>query len=232
MFSDQEKNMRACSECLGVLFLAAVLAPAFAEQGGTAGGQKGELQGPRFNAARFIKDFDKDGNGKLSREEAPPALRSHFEEIDTNKDGELNKQELEHHAARMAVRRPAAVEMLYIVVDTPETEVVTVQDLQRAYDFLRKLDRKHDGKIDPGAVAELREYRVQDRADTILKDLDRNNDGKISRDEARGILADEFDQIDTNKDGFLDKKELQKALTPVPEPDGTRERSPKLQEQK
>jgi Ca2+-binding EF-hand superfamily protein len=220
--------------CLGLIFLCAVGLPAaFAGQGASPGGQKATPQGPRFDPDRFIKDFDKNGDGKLSKEEAPPVLREHFAEIDTNKDGEISKEELEHHSAQMARRRPAAVEMLYIVVDTPETEVVTVQDLQKAYDFLRKLDRQHDGKIDPKAVAEFRQHRAQERGDAIIKDLDSNHDGKISRDEARGLLREDFDQIDTNKDGFLDRDELRKAFTPVPDaavPAG--ERPQKLQDEK
>ncbi len=226
--------MKKFAGYLGLIFLLAGSLPAVvADQDASAGGQKGTPQGPRFDAARFIKDFDKNNDGKLSKEELPPALREHFAQIDTNKDGQLSKEELDHHAAQMAMCRPAAVEMLYIVVDTPHNEVATVQDLQKAYDFLRKLDRNHDGKIDPQAVTELREHRTQERLNAILKDLDRDQDGKISRDEARGLLREEFGQLDTNKDGFLDRSELQKAFTPVTEPSSPAgERTQKLQDEK
>ncbi len=42
----------------------------------------------RFKAA------DKDGDGKLSKEEVPDHLKAHFEKIDANKDGKLCKEEL------------------------------------------------------------------------------------------------------------------------------------------
>jgi Ca2+-binding EF-hand superfamily protein len=44
--------------------------------------------------------------------------------------------------------------------------------------------------------------------DQILQRMDKNKDGKISKAEAEGPIADNFDRIDTNKDGFLDRKEL------------------------
>ena len=48
-----------------------------------------------------------------------------------------------------------------------------------------------------------------------------NHDGKISREEARGRLKRDFDKIDLNKDGFIDRDELlkaarERAATPPP----------------
>src|SRR5258708_33406629 len=42
----------------------------------------------------------------------------------------------------------------------------------------------------------------------MLQRMDTNKDGKISKSEAQGPLAANFDRFDTNKDGFLDKTEL------------------------
>jgi len=52
-----------------------------------------------------------------------------------------------------------------------------------------------------------RAQKMQER----LKAADKNGDGKISREEAAASLprlAKHFDEIDTNKDGFITKEEM------------------------
>jgi len=165
---------------------------------------------PRFDAARFIKDHDKNGDGKLSKEEMPATAQSEFAQIDTNKDGFITKDELQQHATRMAQQRPQLVEVIFYTIDFPE-EPVTMQELQTAYDQLRKLDKNNDGKIDESEVKNFREQRKKERTEAIISALDRNGDGKISKDEARGLWADNFAQLDKNGDGVLDRQEIEAA---------------------
>ena len=49
-----------------------------------------------------MKAADKDGDGKISRAEAAalPRIAKHFDEIDTNKDGFLTKEELQAYRAK------------------------------------------------------------------------------------------------------------------------------------
>lgn len=55
-----------------------------------------------------IKAADKDGDGKLSRAEAAalPRLAKHFDEIDTNKDGFITKEEMKAFHDKRAANRP------------------------------------------------------------------------------------------------------------------------------
>ena len=48
----------------------------------------------------------------------------------------------------------------------------------------------------------------------LLKEMDKNEDGKLSKDEVKGPLKDEFAKIDTDEDGFISKKEFEKAPKP------------------
>jgi len=64
--------------------------------------------------------------------------------------------------------------------------------------------RSHAGK---GAVK-----RIQNQIDERFAQFDQNNDGKVTRDEAPPAMAAFFDFLDTDKNGSLDKQEVQKAI--------------------
>lgn len=66
------------------------------------------------------------------------------------------------------------------------------------------------------AFAQNRQEQPRKRPsfEQLLKDLDSNGDGKLSKKEIKGPLKDNFDKIDTNKDGFLTEDELKKAPRP------------------
>lgn len=48
----------------------------------------------------------------------------------------------------------------------------------------------------------------------LLKDMDANDDGKLAKSELKGPLKDDFDTVDTDKDGFISEKEFKKAPKP------------------
>jgi Ca2+-binding EF-hand superfamily protein len=68
------------------------------------------LHGPQYNA---LARLDKDGDGLISRGEAQvaPRLAKHFDEIDTNKDGFLSKDEL-------AAARTKMKDAIFAYIDT------------------------------------------------------------------------------------------------------------------
>ena len=72
--------------------------------GGLAGGAgQGELN-PDAIVKRFIQKFDKNGDGKLQKDELPPALQQRFDELDTNHDGALDESELKAILPRLMRR--------------------------------------------------------------------------------------------------------------------------------
>jgi Ca2+-binding EF-hand superfamily protein len=174
--------------------------------------KKQEKTGLHFDVDRFIKEYDKNGDGFLQRDEVPAYLRDRFDELDTNKDGKLSREELEKGIVLLQPRRRPS-DVVFILIETSDCDDECAGELQQIYDTLRKLDKNKDGKIDPEELKAARQELLEERVDNIIKELDTNKDGKISRDEARGPIKRNFDKIDTNKDGFIDREELLKAAS-------------------
>ena len=77
---------------IAALLAASTAAVSYAE--GPADGAKGE-RGKKMH--EHFKSADKNGDGKISREEANasmPRVAKHFDDIDTNKDGFASKEEM------------------------------------------------------------------------------------------------------------------------------------------
>jgi Ca2+-binding EF-hand superfamily protein len=118
----------------------------------------------------LVKRFDKNGDGKLSKDELPAVLGKAFDAADKNGDGKLDRAGV---AAMQTLLRN-----VFTAGDQPKTPPPTAKELDKIIDGL-------------------------------LKQFDTNGDGKISRKEVTGpLVADNFDRLDLNKDGFLDRKEL------------------------
>ena len=61
---------------------------------------EGGPAGARFNSDEMWKQLDKNGDGSISKEEAPERMKENFDRIDANKDGKIDREE-----ARTAMER-------------------------------------------------------------------------------------------------------------------------------
>jgi Ca2+-binding EF-hand superfamily protein len=117
-----------------------------------------------------------------------------FSELDTNKDGSLNKSEVD--AAQIRAQQRATTELS-----------------QRVDDEFKRLDGDKNGQL---TLAEFRgatpAVRSNPNASTaIIQRLDTNKDGKITAEEFRAPRLAGFDRVDTNKDGTISADERSKA---------------------
>ena len=103
-------------------------------------------------------------------------------------------------------RRPS--DLVYLLIEMSDCDQGCQGELQQIYDVLRTLDKNKNGKIDPDELNAMRHQLIEQRADYLIKELDTNKDGKISRSEAKGQLKKDFDRIDVNKDGFIERIQL------------------------
>jgi Ca2+-binding EF-hand superfamily protein len=120
-----------------------------------------------------------------------------FSEIDTNKDGYVDRAEYESAEARAIATRRAQI----------------LKQRQAAF---KQLDKDKSGSLSltefNSAVA-AEPTRKPDATPRIVR-LDTNKDGKVSMAESRAPANAQFDRLDTNKDGILSVEEQKKPAKP------------------
>ncbi len=109
--------------------------------------------------AGMLMSFDRNGDGKLSREEVPERMQGLFDRGDKNHDGVLTADEIHE----LALHTPPPGETRGGGRDP----------------VVAALDANHDGVISKEEI---------DNAPATLRTLDRNGDGKLTADEFRALL--------------------------------------------
>jgi Ca2+-binding EF-hand superfamily protein len=163
--------------------------------------------------------FSNDGPNVPSLEERRTRARAEFQNLDTNRDGFIERAEAE-----------AVVQAEFNQYDTdrdnkvtePELRLIIQQVMQRAAAQRQQADaQRRQGLV---AINDFIELQLRE-----ADNLDKNGDGKVTRDEfvavvagppdgpqakglppyemRRQIALHRFQEIDTNKDGMLDRVE-------------------------
>ena len=117
---------------------------------------------------KTLMDFDKDGDGKLTKAEVPERMQGLFERGDLNKDGSLTKEELTRMAQAQAPSSTGG----------PGGRGGRGGFGPRGDQLLTALDANSDGVLSPEEVR---------NAPAALLRLDRNGDGSLMADEIRPI---------------------------------------------
>jgi Ca2+-binding EF-hand superfamily protein len=164
--------------------------------------------------------YDKNGDGKLTRDEVPERMQGIFARGDSNQDGVLTVDEIRKMSQAQSQQQQQQVR-------GQEGGGEPGRALRESFNqmgFIMReplymaLDTDHDGKISAGEIA---------AAPKSLLALDKNHDGQLTQDELlpagpppggdgrpRGFgnpqeMADRlFDQFDANKDGKLTREEM------------------------
>ena len=77
-----------------------------AERGKKSEGAKKRRKSGKGNAgARFFKKHDTDGDGAISRDEAPEKLKRRFDRLDANGDGKIDRAEFKKAAQRRGKKK-------------------------------------------------------------------------------------------------------------------------------
>ena len=147
-------------------------------------------------------DTNKDGTIDRSEAARHPGLAQRFDQLDANHDGRIDKTERPEHGMRgghgfagLDANKDGAID---------RSEAAKAPRLAERFD---QLDKNRDGRID-----KTERPQRAGRGGRLAR-LDTDHDGRLSRAEAGNTpMAKKFDQLDANRDGFVDRDEARAAF--------------------
>ena len=124
----------------------------------------------------------------VSRAQMTANAEAEFARVDANKDGQMNRTEIENYQRTSATARITA----------------------RNKALFAELDADKNGQISAVEFAKASPIPRPD-ASVVLR-IDANKDGQVSLAEHRGAALETFGRIDTNKDGTLTAAEYRAVM--------------------
>jgi Ca2+-binding EF-hand superfamily protein len=177
----------------------------------------------RKNRARSeFHSLDTNRNGFVERAEAEAVVHSEFNQYDTDRDNKVTEPEV-----RLIMQRSLARE----AAERQQIEARRRQGMTAIYNFIDmqleetdKLDKNNDGKVSQQEYAVLAGPADGPQAQGLLpydirrqlvmrkfQEIDTNKDGLLDRVEVTSYAVKRFLEMDTNKDRFLTEEELKQA---------------------
>ncbi|MEZ5354084.1 MAG: EF-hand domain-containing protein [Bryobacteraceae bacterium] len=205
-------------------------------RGGREGGPGGPGGPGGMDPAAMTKrllEFDRNGDGTLSKDEIPERMQGMIARGDLDKDGSLSAEELKKMAeapgpgARGSGReRPEGrggpegfrrMDPVMAALDADHDGNVSKSEIAGASKALAKLDRDRDGQLTPDEIRpEFGGGRGRgnpaEMVSHIFEERDANGDGQLSKDEMPPPMQENFSHFDANNDGLVSKKEMTDAM--------------------
>ena len=147
-------------------------------------------------AGMDFKQFDKNGDGKLTIDEVPAPVKERFQQLFDR----VGQKEI-----------PIDMIARYMAGERPTKDSDT-----RKMDAMKASDKSESMKSDlPEIKSSDTKKKPDDRAEglqTLIQQLDRNRDGKLSKEELPPRMKEFADRMDANGDGIIDAKEMAAAI--------------------
>ncbi|MGH7163369.1 MAG: EF-hand domain-containing protein [Planctomycetota bacterium] len=150
----------------------------------------------------LFRNADKDGDGKITREEWPLRPEA-FDRLDANGDGVVTADEAATAGPRKGEGRGGDDASHFLGRhDANRDGKVTKEEFPNETRFA-EIDADGDGVLSVGEVEEAMAKRRNESGYGFSEKYDLNGDGKVSREEFTGPAA-EFEKRDANHDGVID----------------------------
>lgn len=121
-------------------------------------GRTGRGGGGAFNAKEILSRLDKNGDGKISKDEAPERMKENFDRLDANKDGNIDAEEFARSAAAFGGRPGGA---------PPGAPVPGGGDAKAIEEVFTKHDANSDGKLTKDEIPEQQKEMFQRMLDRL-----------------------------------------------------------------
>ncbi len=206
---------------LAILFSSSLFALAcdgednVAAEGREAPLERGEEDAHRAHMEEKFARLDTDGSGTLSRAEASEhwlGRGDKFDRIDTDGDGELTKDELRAMHERKRGRHEDMRHQHFAELDANSNGTLSQDEAKGPLaEHFNEIDADGDGEL---TKDELKAFHKEHGGPHghppghVMEVLDENGNGTISKDEARGPMADDFAEIDADADGEVSGDEV------------------------
>jgi Ca2+-binding EF-hand superfamily protein len=163
----------------------------------------------RANPAKMMQKLDQNGDGQIALEEFKGNPKA-FKRMDFNQNGFLDLWEVEFRS----LRGPEQTKSFVKKMDADKNGGLCAAELPLPATLYARIDSDKNKLLTAAELGKRGQGRGKgnpQRMAQALKKMDTNSDGRVSRSEYKGPQK-RFERIDANKDGFLDKVEVDKFL--------------------
>jgi Ca2+-binding EF-hand superfamily protein len=168
--------------------------------------------------------LDANNDQMIARGEVPESARPAFDRLvklaDKNGDGKIEREEYRDMLLRARDSAASGQAGRFAAMDKDGDGKVSRQEFQGPAPMFDRVDADKDGFITKAEVAAFRPGPgTPAQLAQRIKSMDKNGDGKTTREEFTGF-GPNFERADTNKDGVVDADELKRLeSSPAPAPE-------------